>query len=58
MNVVDNVAIGLKFRKFNKTEQKRRVEKWLGRFHITHLPRQHAHTLSGGESQRISLAVP
>jgi tungstate transport system ATP-binding protein len=56
MDVFDNVAIGLKFRKMNRTEQKRRVEKWLERFHITHLARQHAHTLSGGESQRVSLA--
>ncbi|EGL84150.1 ABC transporter related protein [Caldalkalibacillus thermarum TA2.A1] len=56
MTVYQNVALGLKFRKVKKREQKRRVAEWLNRFHIGHLAKQHAHTLSGGEAQRVSLA--
>lgn len=56
MDVFHNVALGLKFRKIDKVEQNRRVEQWLERFKVAHLARQHAHTLSGGEAQRVSLA--
>lgn len=55
-DVYHNVALGLRFRKVKRSEEKRRVEEWLERFKIAHLARQHAHTLSGGEAQRVSLA--
>lgn len=51
-----NVAAPLKFRGLKKKEAKAKVEYWLERFGVSHLAHQHARTLSGGESQRISLA--
>ena len=55
-NVFQNVALGLKFRRLPKKEIKARVEYWLEAFGISHLAKQHAHSLSGGEAQRTSLA--
>ncbi|NLL52085.1 MAG: ATP-binding cassette domain-containing protein [Peptococcaceae bacterium] len=55
-NVYQNVALGLKFRRLPKKEIKSRVEYWLETFGISHLAKQHAHSLSGGEAQRTSLA--
>ncbi|MGE0765295.1 MAG: ABC transporter ATP-binding protein [Hyphomicrobiaceae bacterium] len=55
MSVYDNMAFGLKMRKFDKPEIKRRVEHAadiLGiRDHLTRKPRQ----LSGGQRQRVAL---
>lgn len=56
MSVYDNVAIGLKFRKVNKKERDERIRHWLDVFRISHLAKQHAYTLSGGEAQRVNLA--
>ncbi|MGI5901796.1 MAG: energy-coupling factor ABC transporter ATP-binding protein [Desulfitobacteriia bacterium] len=56
MNVYQNVAVGLKLRKVSKNEIRTRVEYWLEAFGISHLAKQHAYTLSGGEAQRASLA--
>lgn len=52
----ENVATGLRFRRVLGSEVRRRVEDWLGRLGIGHLAARHAHTLSGGEAQRASLA--
>ncbi|MFC4770009.1 energy-coupling factor ABC transporter ATP-binding protein [Effusibacillus consociatus] len=54
--VFENVAAGLKIRGVPKPETQLRVENWLTRFGISHLAKQHAHSLSGGEAQRVSLA--
>jgi multiple sugar transport system ATP-binding protein len=55
MSVYDNMAFGLKMRKFDRSEIKRRVEHAadiLGiRDHLTRKPRQ----LSGGQRQRVAL---
>ncbi|MEZ5818055.1 MAG: sn-glycerol-3-phosphate ABC transporter ATP-binding protein UgpC [Hyphomicrobiaceae bacterium] len=55
MSVYDNMAFGLKMRKFEKPEIKKRVEaaaEILGiRDHLTRKPRQ----LSGGQRQRVAL---
>jgi tungstate transport system ATP-binding protein len=54
--VYENVASGLKLRGVPKTMIRERVALWLERLGITHLAQRQAHTLSGGEAQRTSLA--
>lgn len=54
--VYQNVALGLKLRKFPKKTIKEKVEHWLEKFNIAHLAKKHAYHLSGGEAQRVNLA--
>ena len=54
--VYNNVAAGLRIRGFAKNELKERVPKYLKMFGIEHLSKRSARKLSGGESQRTSLA--
>ncbi len=54
--VFDNVAVGLRMRGVARGEVRRRVESALTAFGIEHLSRRPARALSGGESQRVSLA--
>jgi len=56
MTVRQNVALGMGFRGVPRSEQQVRTDAWLARFKIEHLAHRHAHTLSGGEAQRVSLA--
>jgi len=55
-SVFDNVALGLKFRGFQRPEIKRLTDEWLKRLEISHLRDRPAQRLSGGEAQRTSLA--
>lgn len=55
-SVFQNVATGLKVRHLPKKQILRSVEYWLDTFKISHLAKQHSHSLSGGEAQRVSLA--
>ena len=55
-SVADNVATGLRLRGVSRREIRPRVERWLHRLGIAALARRSVHTLSGGESQRVSLA--
>lgn len=54
--VFNNVAQGLKFRGIPGKEAASRVDCWLKRLDIAHLAHRSARNLSGGESQRVSLA--
>jgi len=54
--VFKNVASGLTIRRMEKGEIRRIVKESLERFGISHLGERSARTLSGGESQRTSLA--
>jgi tungstate transport system ATP-binding protein len=51
-----NVALGLRLRGRLTTEVDAGVQVWLERLGIAHLAARRAHTLSGGEAQRTSLA--
>jgi tungstate transport system ATP-binding protein len=54
--VQENAALGLRLRGASKREIALRLEPWLERLGIAHLRDRSAHTLSGGEAQRTSLA--
>ena len=54
--VYNNIAIGMKFRGRPKVLIESWVHQWLERMEIKHLAGKPAQKLSGGESQRVSLA--
>lgn len=54
--VFNNIATGLRFRGIDKQEIEKRVLYWMGQFGIKELRNRRARHLSGGESQRVSLA--
>ena len=54
--VFQNVAAGLRFRGVDRAEIQRKVTLWLDRLGVAHLAKRRASKLSGGESQRVSLA--
>ncbi len=55
MTVFDNMAFGLKLRKINKDEIKRRVEEAATLLDISHLLTRKPKALSGGQRQRVAL---
>lgn len=54
--VFQNIAIGLKLRKFSKAVINEKVCLWLEHFQISHLAKKNVQYLSGGEAQRVNLA--
>jgi len=56
LTVWDNVAFGLRSRKFPADEIKRRVERRLEMLDLGALARRQPHQLSGGQKQRVALA--
>jgi tungstate transport system ATP-binding protein len=55
-SVWDNVILGLHLRGVKGAKADERTRHWLERFGISHLAKQPARTLSGGEAKRASLA--
>ena len=56
MNVFDNIAIGLKYRGYSKTEISETVNRALDEIGLSGYGGRSARTLSGGEMQRVALA--
>ncbi|MCF6460353.1 ABC transporter ATP-binding protein [Clostridium sp. Cult3] len=54
--VYENIEYPLRIRKVQKDEMRRRVQDIIERFEIEDLKDKKAHLLSGGESQKVSLA--
>ena len=56
LNVFENIAFGLRARKFSSDEVHRRVRQALEMLHLEELPRRRTSQLSGGQKQRVALA--
>ena len=56
MTVFENVAYGLKVRKYNKNLIPKKVNEILDRFSLTHLSKKNVHQISGGEAQKTAIA--
>jgi len=56
LNVFENVAFGLKSRRFPKDLVERRVEYALGLLQIESFASRYPHQLSGGQKQRVAMA--
>jgi spermidine/putrescine transport system ATP-binding protein len=56
LDVSENIAFGLKARRFPPEETRRRVEDALAMLHLEGFRRRRPHQLSGGERQRVALA--
>ena len=56
MSVRANVELGLRLRRVARAPRRARAQHWLDRFGVGHLANRHAHDVSGGEAQRVSLA--
>ena len=56
MSVRANVELGLRLRRLPRAQRRTRARHWLDRFGVGHLADRHAHDVSGGEAQRVSLA--
>ncbi len=55
-SVRENIAYGLRTRRFGREEIEQRVSAILEQIGLSHLKERHAGTLSGGEAQRVALA--
>jgi ABC-type Fe3+/spermidine/putrescine transport system ATPase subunit len=55
MNVEDNIAYGLRLRRWPKKERRRRVRELLELLHLDGLERRYPRQLSGGQQQRVAL---
>jgi putative ABC transport system ATP-binding protein len=56
LNVIENVALVLRFAGKTRTQAKRRARELLEQFHIEHLFRKFPANLSQGEKQRVAVA--
>lgn len=55
-SVLDNIALGLSYRRIPRAEQKRRAQETLANLGMSEYANRSARTLSGGEGQRVSFA--
>ena len=56
LNVEDNVAFGLRYRKLDHAAQARKVSETLGLVQLAGFEKRKPHELSGGQRQRVALA--
>ncbi|WP_319521715.1 ABC transporter ATP-binding protein [uncultured Desulfosarcina sp.] len=56
LTIYENVAFGLRSRKFPEAEIKKRVERRLEMLDLSAMAQRHPHQLSGGQKQRVALA--
>ncbi len=56
LNVFENIAFGLRARRFPEDEVARRVRDALEMLHLEEMPRRRPSQLSGGQKQRVALA--
>lgn len=56
LTIYENVAFGLRSRKFREEEIKKRVNRRLEMLDLGDMARRHPHQLSGGQKQRVALA--
>ena len=56
LDVFENIAFGLRARKFPSSEVDRRVRQALEMLHLEEMPRRRTSQLSGGQKQRVALA--
>ena len=56
LDVFENIAFGLRARKFAVDEVDRRVRQALEMLHLEEMPRRRTSQLSGGQKQRVALA--
>ncbi|MBN2076327.1 MAG: ABC transporter ATP-binding protein [Dehalococcoidales bacterium] len=56
MNVFDNIAIGLKWRRTEKSEIRQKTNEMLEAIGLSDYANRNAKTLSGGETQRVAIA--
>ncbi|MBI3876421.1 MAG: ATP-binding cassette domain-containing protein [Verrucomicrobia bacterium] len=56
MNVSDNIAFGLKIKKWKPADTKTRVAELLSLFGLDGLQKRYPHQLSGGQRQRVAIA--
>lgn len=56
MSVADNIAFGLRIKKWSRADSERRVAELLELFGLQGLGRRYPHQLSGGQRQRVAIA--
>ena len=56
LTIVENVELGLAYRKDKSGDRKARIEAAMDRVGISHRARHYPHQLSGGQQQRVAIA--
>lgn len=56
VSVMETLELGLKFRGISHKERAKRVRPWMEKMKLSHLAKQRARSLSGGEAQRLAIA--